>query len=195
MTDVAASTTEPVAPIADPLVDSVVLDETLVDTTITDPIATPEPIADYTEFTYPEGAVVDAELLDEFKAAAKEAGLSQEQAQHLTDMGAKMAQKINASNQLAIEQQKKDWYESSKADKEFGGIKLNDNLAIASKAIDAFATPELKTLLNTTGLGDHPELIRAFYRAGKAMSEDNLLPGGKAPVGEKSLAERLYGNH
>ena len=83
----------------------------------------------------------------------------------------------------------------SMADKEFGGDKLNENLALASKAMDAFATPELKQVLDQTGLGNHPELIRAFVRVGRQISEDRLVPGGSMPVGDsRTIAERLYPN-
>lgn len=149
----------------------------------------------YTEFTIPEGAHTDPELMQEFTTAALQAGLKQEQAQHLIDMGAKMAQRINENHQRVVEQQRSDWEASSKADPEFGGEKLNENLAIASKAIEAFATPALKELFDTSGLGNHPEVIRAFYRVGKAISEDKFVGGGlggdSAP---KSIAQQLFPN-
>ena len=156
--------------------------------------ATPETVeaADYEPFTYPENAIVDEALQAEFKLAAKEAGLTQQQAQTLTDLGAKMQAQMLATHQANQQALFEGWADQSKADKEFGGDKLNANLALASKAMDAFATPELKELLNASGLCNHPEMIRAFYRAGKAMSEDNLVPGGKAPAGEQTLADRLY---
>ena len=152
----------------------------------------PAEFVEYTDFTYPEGTVVDETIQDAFKAAAKEAGLTQAQAQHLTDMGSLMRTKVMADHQAAQAQVYNDWAEQSRSDKEFGGAKMDENLAIAGKAINAFATPELKALLDSTGIGNHPEMIRAFYRAGKAMSEDNLVPGGKGPAATSSLADRLY---
>jgi hypothetical protein len=149
----------------------------------------------YTDFTIPEGAHTDPELMQEFTAAALQAGLKQEQAQHLIDMGAKMAQRINDSHQNAMAQQRSDWESTSKADPEFGGEKLNENLATASKAIEAFATPELKQLFDSSGLGNHPEVIRVFYRVGKAISDDKFVGGGlggdSAP---KSIAQQLFPN-
>jgi hypothetical protein len=59
--------------------------------------------------------------------------------------------------------------------------------------MDAFATPELRTLLNESGLGNHPEIIRAFYRAGKAISEDGFVAGGHKAT-DKGDAKRLYPN-
>jgi len=84
------------------------------------------------------------------------------------------------------------WVTSSTADKEFGGDKLHENLATAKKARDAFGTPELTTLLNKTGLGNHPEVIRVFYRAGLAISEDRLVVGNKGNQPKQGDARRLY---
>ena len=55
--------------------------------------------------------------------------------------------------------------------------------------LDAFATPEFRQLLEQTGMGNHPEVIRTFYRAGKAISEDGLVSGSapKAPRDARSL--------
>jgi len=42
-----------------------------------------------------------------------------------------------------------------------------------------------------TGLGNHPEVIRAFYKAGKAISEDRFIPG--SPKGaEMDMAKRMF---
>ena len=82
-------------------------------------------------------------------------------------------------------------------DKEFGGPALAENLSVAKKALDAFGTAELRTLLNESGLGNHPEIVRLFFRAGKAISEDRVVTGstGQAKAGPKSfsdLADVLY---
>ena len=59
------------------------------------------------------------------------------------------------------------------------------------KALDAFGTPELKDVLNATGFGNHPEVIKAFYKAGKAISADGFVPG--TPKGaETDIAKRMF---
>ena len=85
-----------------------------------------------------------------------------------------------------------DWAQQSRADAEFGGEKLDENLAVAKKAVEALASPELKTLLEQSGLGNHPEIIRLFYRAGRSLSQDSFV-GGKPAQGQ-SDARRLYAN-
>ena len=82
-----------------------------------------------------------------------------------------------------------EWRQASSSDQEFGGAKLTENMAVAKKALDAFGTPEFRQLLEQTGMGNHPEVIRTFYRAGKAISEDGLVSGSapKASRDARSL--------
>ena len=147
---------------------------------------------EYTDFKLPEGAKIDEEILGEFKGAAKELGLKQDGAQKLVDLGGKLTQKLGAQLAEQTKAQTKAWGESSRVDKEFGGEKFDANLAVAKKGLEAVGTPELTELLKESGLGNHPELIRVFYRIGKTVGEDAVeggRPGGEA----KSTADLLYG--
>lgn len=143
------------------------------------------------EFKAPENTVLDDKVLSAYSDVAKELNLPQEAAQKVLD---KVAPIMAAQQAEAIKQLNTEWLTAVKADKEFGGDKVEANIAVARKAIDAFGTPELKALLNQTGLGNNPELIRAFYRAGKAISEDRFVSGGAASTGSKNLASALYPN-
>lgn len=126
------------------------------------------------EFKAPEGQSYDAGILTAFEAAARDSNLSQTAAQKLLDS---MAPKIAERQMEQVVAIRKEWYESSKSDKEFGGEKLDQNLGIAKKALDNFGSPELNKLLVSTGLGNHPEVIRAFFKIGKAISEDTFVNG------------------
>ncbi|MGD0961577.1 MAG: hypothetical protein ABSB19_17345 [Methylomonas sp.] len=150
---------------------------------------------DYADFNLPAGVNLNRELLGEFKQVAKNMGLNQEQAQALADLGVKQAQSIFSKLETERQAEVAGWLQAAKADKEFGGEKLAENLAVAKKAYDAFASQELKAVLDKTGLGNHPELIRAFYKAGQLIAEDQLVPGGAKPPGaNKTAAQVLYGN-
>ena len=146
------------------------------------------------EFKAPEGRAFDPEVIAEYSKVAKELNLSQEAAQRVLDsVGPKLAERQAAQ----IEAVRNGWADSSKADKEFGGEKLSENLGIAKRALDQFGTAELRDLLNESGLGNHPEVIRFMYRAGKAISEDKVITGAAATAksGPKSfadLADALY---
>lgn len=143
------------------------------------------------EFQAPEGQTFDNAVLDAYSEVARELNLSQDDAQKLLD---KVAPVMQARQQEQIEAVRNEWSELSKTDKEFGGENLNANLAVAKKALDAFASPELKTLLNEAGLGNHPEIIRFMYRAGKNISEDRIVTGQQPTGSDKSLADKLYSN-
>jgi hypothetical protein len=149
------------------------------------------------EFKLPDGVEMKGELLDELKTTAKELGLTQEQAQRVADLGAKQAQGFAAQ---LMEQQKSlttQWTEETTTDKEIGGDKLSENLSVAKKALDSFGTPALKTLLNQSGLGSHPEVVRFMVKAGKAISEDGHLVTGAAAQADraaKPIENRLYPN-
>jgi hypothetical protein len=144
------------------------------------------------EFKAPEGREFDPGVLEQFSEVAKELKLTQEGAQKVIDkLGTALAEKQTAT----LENAKAEWVKSATADKEFGGDKLNENLATAKKALETFGTPELRALLNESGLGNHPEIIRAFYRAGKQISEDRFVPGGIGGAGgAKDPAKSLYPN-
>lgn len=142
------------------------------------------------EFKAPDGREFDPGVIDAFSEVAKELSLPQDAAQKILD---KVAPIIEARQVEQITALKTEWAETSKADKEFGGDKLNENLAVAKRAMDAFGTPELSTLLNESGLGNHPEIIRLMVRAGKAISEDGFVPGGRASP-PSDPAKRMFPN-
>jgi len=143
-------------------------------------------------FVAPEGQEYDAVILASYSEVAKSLDLPQDKAQAMLE---KMSPVIAArqSEQLAAAQA--GWLDSAKSDKEYGGDKLPQSLAVAQKAMEAFATPELKSLFEATGLGNHPEIVRFMVRAGNAISEDKHISGrnsGAAPA--QTMAQRMYPN-
>jgi hypothetical protein len=134
---------------------------------------------------------LDSAVLNQFSEVARDLNLSQEAAQQVLD---KMGPVIASRQSEQLEQARNQWAEDAKADKEFGGEKLQENLSYAKKAMETFATPELRALLNESGLGNHPEIIRVFVRAGKAISEDRLVTGAQGTTASASDPKRLYPN-
>lgn len=142
----------------------------------------------------PEGFELDEQMMEQFKPLAEELGIGQEQAQKLMSMHTEAVQNVQQQMQDQHAQQVEQWATDAKSDQEFGGDHYGESLQTAKKALQQFGSPELIQMLNQTGLGNHPELIRAFYRAGKNLSEDTF--DGSAPAGgqERSLADRMYPN-
>ena len=142
---------------------------------------------------------LDPEVLTAFGDVAKELNLPQEAAQKVLD---KVAPVIQARQAKVLEDVKAGWVSDSQADEEFGGENLNDNLEIAKSALDTFGNQALKSLLVETGFGNHPEIIRFMYRAGKAISEDSYVGNSEGadysrnsgPKDFNAIANSLYSN-
>lgn len=143
----------------------------------------------YESFTPQEGREFDPTVIGKFSEAAKAANLTQEQAQTFLDT---MAPALAERQTEQVNALKASWADAAKTDKEYGGEKLGENLSVAKKALDEFGSPELKSLLDDSGLGNHPEVIRFFYKAGKAISEDSYVGGKKTDGGVKDPAKVLY---
>lgn len=109
------------------------------------------------------------------------------------DYQAKTVGELMGQQQQQHQQMVSQWESAARADQEIGGDRFGENLAIAKTAIDKFATPELKQMLDETGVGNHPEMVRAFFRAGKLLQEAPIV-GTTTGTGRKTLTQALYGN-
>jgi hypothetical protein len=129
------------------------------------------------DFKAPDGKAFDADVLGKFSEVAKDLNMTQANAQKMLDTIAPALAEKMANAQASA---KAEWAASSKADKEFGGDKLLENLAVAEKSLEQLGTPELRKLLLDTGLSHHPEVIRMLFKAGKAISEDGYVGAGRS---------------
>lgn len=140
------------------------------------------------EFNLAEGVTLNDAAVAAFEPVARELDLTQEQADKLVD--------IYAAQEAARVQQWTDtvkgWTDAAKADPEFGGPKMNENMGVAVRALKEYGSPELNQLLDSFGIGNHPAFIRFAYRAGKALGEDKLIPANSG--GSKSAAEIMFGS-
>lgn len=93
----------------------------------------------------------------------------------------------------SFKEQVKQWADVVRADPELGGSNLKGNLSIAAKAIDAFGGKELREVLDATGLGNHPLLVKAFVQIGKAIADDRLAGGGAGGASQRD-ARSMYPN-
>ena len=141
--------------------------------------------------------VLDPEVLTAFGEVAKDLNLPQEDAQKVLDKVAPVIQERQAKE---LERVQAEWANESKSDSEFGGEALSDNIGVAKTALDTFGTDALKSLLQETGFGNHPEIIRFMYRAGKAISEDSYVGNSTGansqgiPKDFNGIANALYSN-
>lgn len=143
------------------------------------------------EFELPEGMELDTALAEKADPIFRELNLTNEQAGKLAKLVAEQRISEGQALQDAYAKQMQDWADETQADKEIGGTALETNVTFAHQFIGQFGSPELKALLRDTGLGNHPELVRVFVRAGKAMAEDGGV-SGKTAGAPKSAAAVLY---
>lgn len=155
-----------------------------------------EPVADDLDIKLPKGVEAD---LTKFKAEAKALGLKAEQAQKFVDLYAEGLGLADAKREAAVKAQRNEWIQAQQTDPEFGGAKLKENIQTASKAVARFMSPAGVELLAKSGLGDHPEFIRAFNRIGKAIAEDKsaVTAAGELPPkpSREEALTKLYDVH
>ena len=84
------------------------------------------------------------------------------------------------------------WREEVAQDPQLGGVHMAANVARAQLALDRFDQGRhIGKLLEESGYGNHPEVLRFFNRVADALMEDSLVrgePGGGMPP----LEERMY---
>lgn len=90
---------------------------------------------------------------------------------------------------LSMEERKETFAKAEEYLKEQYRGNFDRNLAIAQRALKAH-DPDgtLTSLLDETGLGNHPNIVNLFYTVGKSMVEDGMIPGEVAGVHTKELA-------
>lgn len=135
----------------------------------------------YADFALPEGYEMDAGTLDAFKGLAKELNIPQASAQKLIDLQTALSTKQAEAYQAAVVAQGQQWAAEIKNDPQLGGENYDKSVASAVKVIQAFGDESLSTLLNESGLGNHPALFKFCHRISAAISEDKfVMPGTQA---------------
>ena len=146
----------------------------------------------YGEFVVPQGLELDKSAVAEFLPLAKELNLSQAGAQKLVDWDIARQQKATGDAEKEWNDMVLSWQKEAKEDKEIGGAKFDENLALANGVIDQFGTPALKQALVTTMVGNHVEFVRLLAKVGKVMGEGSIKTGQETADTGKSVEEVLY---
>lgn len=151
------------------------------------------------ELVMPEGFTVNAEALSEAEGIFKELGLTNEAANKLVPAAVKLVEdtlaKVTAATAQMDAERRKAWADEVLADPELGGNEENHAKvkALSAKALDAFAGVEFREMVNESGLGNHPALVRAFYRIGQAIGEDTLNTIAAPQQSQQQRGSSWYG--
>lgn len=134
-----------------------------------------------------EGFEIDNALIDTLSPVFKKYGLKNEAVQELAQAYAPIvAKQFAAQREAALGAWKAEIETWKNESIKMLGANADVEMALAARFIDKFGGPKLRELLNDTGLGNHPEVVKAFIKAGKAISEDVFVdPDIKTRSGEK----------
>lgn len=169
-----------------------------------------KPFPTYEQFKLPEGITVEDEKLAEF---SKDLGEFERQTgadnAEVQKLGQKLLDKyvaetsetlsrLNDYYTSAWEKQKNDWKDAFESDAQIGGNRKETTMKAATTFIrtyggDAEQQAQLRDLMNTTGVGNHPALIRLLANAGSVMAEGKPLPASKPPSTPQSKVDKRYG--
>jgi hypothetical protein len=139
------------------------------------------------ELKLPAGFDPKDAMLGEFKGVAKELGLKSEQAQKIFDLYAK-SQEPMARALGTLYSGSEGWVEGLKKDPEFGGANFDKSARMAAMAVAKFGGEPLRELFDSSGLGNHPALVKTFAAIGKALAAEDSVAGsssqGTAPAAD-----------
>lgn len=145
------------------------------------------------EITLPDGEAVDQAALQKFEPLLRKHGLSNEAASELATAMAEQQKEFPKQLDTAFREQLATWGTEVKQDKEIGGAHFVQNMKAAQRTLTVYGTKELRAALDSTGMGQHPELVRLFARVGKTLSEDTIEKATMPTGAQKTAAEKLYG--
>lgn len=156
-------------------------------------VVAPEAKVDVPPDTY-ELDVPDYIPLDE---KGREQMLEHFRAANLTQAQATAVFKLYSDNvkdvQDTLATQKAGWLDEVRKDPVLGGSKFASTVVNVERATLAYADESFQTLMNETGMGNHPALLRFLNKVGLALREDNA--GGGTPQSKpqkRELHELLY---
>lgn len=184
-TPVADPTANPAAPVADP---AKVAEPTK-------PVI-PEKY-DFTALKLPEGIALNPVLVDAVAPVLRELGMTQDGANKLVEAHAKATAELFKADETKREEDFKAFMAQRAKDnlaaiRTEWGAQHDANLATAQKGMARVFSPAAKALLDETGLGNHPEFLKAFLAVGKMVSEDTPPNGGLPNGAQHKGLESLY---
>lgn len=122
---------------------------------------------------------------------AKQNNFTNEQAQALLNRDNKLVSSYQEKVQEEYKQTVENWKNEAEKDKEIGGDSLGESVVYAKRALERFGSDNFAEALESTGFGNHPEIIRIFSKIGRSMADDTL-DSNKPAKRELTLAEKMY---
>jgi len=158
---------------------------------VADPEAAPVEAAAYEGLTPPEGfEALDTDAIAAATPLMRAFGVADDKAQDFINQAAPVitgmierattaAAAAQAEQQAAL---RTEWANTVKADPELGGAHFDKTVAMSAIALDKFFDQETRDMLNVTGLGNFPGVVKGFAKMGAHFAEGEIVTGEPAPL-------------
>lgn len=141
------------------------------------------------DIKFAEGTPIDEKLVGSFRTEAHKLGLTQAQAQAIAEWYGGQAGGIMEAQGAQREAQVAEWQKQLQTE---WGWKAEGNQKIAARTlasiVDGNQEHPIVKLLDETGLGNHPAMIRFFYDLGLQRGEDKLIMEDTAPTADDRVS-------
>jgi hypothetical protein len=144
-------------------------------------------------YTAPEGVEVDADTVEQFNTFAKENDLKVSQDDFAKLIGFHNQQMEAATKHIeeSINTEMQEGLDTLKG--ELGAEKFAAHVNGAKQVVAAFGDDSVRDFMNSTGMGNHPTLIKFLHNVSKSISEDHFVTGEQKQE-TVSVARKLFPN-
>lgn len=137
--------------------------------------------------TLPEGFTADPVTMSGLAEVCGDIGLSQKA---FAEIATRMTPVLAQAQEVQLKQFCQDNLKTAYNAEDIGGAKWQQTMASANAAYKKFTTPELRDLLERSGLNTHPDMIRLFRNIGAQVSDDTVVRG--APTATRNPLANFY---
>lgn len=122
----------------------------------------------------------------------KSLGLTNEQARKLLETGGDV---LISNMQAKLQQNVNTWKAQIASDPELGGNNYNTTRTNLARVIKRYASPEALAVLDRSGVGAHPAIVRMLNAMGRELGqEQRFVQGGQPAPHKQSPLRALYPN-
>ncbi len=151
-----------------------------------------QPTDPYAAVSLPENSSLSPETFAAFKQVAAEVNLTPDALQKWVSLE---ETRLQAAAQQAGEQQRQKLAGWARQTEQMFGSHWQEEVSKAVRAADLFGGPQLRQLLEETGLGNHPVMVRTFHTVATRISEDVAPGGAPGATTDKTFTQALYGKN
>ncbi len=146
----------------------------------------------YAQISLPENSLLSAQTLAAFKQTAAQAKLPAESLQTWLSYE---ENRLQAAAEQAEKNRREEVENWARQTQEMFGPRWQAEVSKAVRAADAFGGAPLRQLLEETGLGNHPVMVRTFHAVATRICEDVTPGGAPSAQTDKTFTQALYGKN